>query len=591
MRQLLFSFTALLVGSVNAGAATIFLGEAGIISAGSEGAILGAGLGAPGSAEVNGGSVVILLPGSNADATGGPKVDVGDASTGELLVTGAGTEVRAIGNGTGARAEIGGDFFDAGTGTVRIEDGARLLIQESSTVPGALGAEVYVGAGGNGMLNLDAGTLDVLSGSEAYIEIGSAGISGIGATGALSAVNGSTINIIASGVPIEGQNDILLDIGKDGSTTGSMSLIDSALVMSAAGNDVGLNLGKTDSHGTFSLDNATMSMTGQNVGLRIGNGGTAIASLNNGSILTMTGESDAILEVGSDGMGSLTLDNSSSIVADGHVYSRIAVGSNPGSNGSLTILGGSSVRLLGPNAVMDIGDPSPNGADSSMGSVIVSGTGSVLSTETDILVGKCCDDGSTRGTLSVSDGAIVSTPSLTIDSGGILMGDGGMIVGDVYVRNTGIIAPGLSPGLLIIDGNLEFGGASILELEFASDTLFDRITAFGSVSATGPFDFVLSFLDGYRPVKDQTWDFLSAPSVSETFLANANVVVKGLGASSLFLERSDESGSQFLRVRVENIAPVPVPPTAALMLVAVLGLMAVGGRKRAVAPDRQDWIG
>lgn len=580
MRRLLLSVTALLVGSVSANAATVFLGEAGIIPAGSEGAILGVGLGASGSAQVDGGSVVVLQPGSNTDATGGPKIDVGDASTGELLITGAGTEVRAIGAGTGARAEIGGDFFDAGTGTVRVEDGARLVIQESNSVSGALGAQVYIGAGGTGTLSLIAGTLDVLSGSEAYIEIGS---TGNGAAGSLTAVDGSTINVIASGAQIEGQNDVLVDVGKDGNTTGSISLIDSSLVMSAAGSDVNLNLGKVGSLGAMSLENGTMLMTGLNIGLKIGDRGNAIASLDNGSILTINGESDAILEVGSNGAGSLTLDNGSIIVAGGQVYSRIAVGSNPGSNGTLTIRGGSSVELLGPNAVMDIGDPSPNGADSSMGVVAVTGAGSKLSTETDILVGKCCDNGSTRGVLSVSDGAIVTTPSLTIDSGGILMGDGGMIVGNVYVRNSGLVAPGLSPGLLTIDGNLELGPASVLELEFASNTVFDRITAFGGVSATGPFQFVLSFLDGYVPLVGQTWDFLSASSVSETFLANANIVVKGLGPSSLFLERSDDSGSQFLRVRAEKISPVPLPPTAVLMLVAILSIIAVTGRKRTFA--------
>ncbi|WGV15954.1 hypothetical protein [Fuscovulum ytuae] len=577
MRLLVLSFSAIVVGSASVNAATVFLGDAGIIPVGSEGAILGAGLGAPGSAEVNGGTIITLLPGANLDSTGGPKIDVGDGSTGDLLITGSGTEVRAIGNGTGARAEIGGDFFDAGTGIVNIESGARLLIQEASIAPGALGTQVFLGASGTGTLNLKSGTLDVLSGSSAYFEIGSVGG---GAMGSLNAVNGSAINIIGSGVPIDGQNDIIIDVGKDGPSTGSINLIESTMSVSASGNNVMLNLGKPNALGTLSLNDASVSLTGDDVSLKVGNGGLAGASLNNGSSLTMAGANEAILEIGSDGTGSMTIEGGSSVVVDGQVYSRIAVGSNPGSNGSLSILSGSSVLLSGPNAVMDIGDPSPNGSDSSMGVVTISGLGSSLSTDTDILVGKCCDNGSTRGILSVSDGAVVTTPSLTIDSGGILMGDGGMIVGNVYVQRTGLVSPGLSPGWLTIDGNLELGSGSVLELEFLSDTIFDRIITLGTVSASGPFEIVLSFLDGYRPIAGQTWEFLSSASVSDTFLSNANIVVKGLGASSLFLERSDNSAGQFLQVRAEAIAPVPLPPTLVLVLGALFSLFAFRHSKR-----------
>lgn len=127
------------------------------------------------------------------------------------------------------------------------------------------------------------------------------------------------------------------------------------------------------------------------------------------------------------------------------------------------------------------------------------------------------------GTLSLSDGTVVSSGGLTNLFGGRIEGNG-TLTGNVV--NQGTISPGFSPGSLTFNGNLTLGNSSVAVIELASLSLYDRITVNGALALGGTLNVVM--LGGYAPNPGDTFDIFSTTGGP---LGNFSSVTGGYGVN------------------------------------------------------------
>src|SRR5690606_34498700 len=102
------------------------------------------------------------------------------------------------------------------------------------------------------------------------------------------------------------------------------------------------------------------------------------------------------------------------------------------------------------------------------GSIVGTGAVNQVGAGTTILTGNNSYTGATTvsaGTLWINGNQSAATGPTSVASGARLGGTG-VIGGDVTVATGGILAPGNSPGVLTIDGDLILDSGSILDFEF-----------------------------------------------------------------------------------------------------------------------------
>ena len=180
-------------------------------------------------------------------------------------------------------------------------------------------------------------------------------------------------------------------------------------------------------------------------------------------------------------------------------------------------------------------------------------------------------------TLTVRDGAVV-TANVNVFEDGVLNGGQGQITGNVVVDG-GTVAPGNSPGVMYIAGNLELLDG-VLELE-VTDTLMDSFVVSGDL-VIGEDLIVDIMLD------IQTSSFLSLnledffqvagnTTIDPNFNLFDNVNVSGLSNHSELLLSFNGNQRTF-----GAVAAVPEPSTLALLGLSLMGLV-VARRKRKFA--------
>jgi len=507
---------------------------------------------ADGAVIVGDGGSITLGPGVVDEAN--PSLTVGrGGNTGDLTVTGTG-EFRMDGDDTGAFVVVGDD--PGTTGTMNIIDGGSFTMSDTNvTFDGVINRDVYIdlgNSGGEGTLFMDTGSLLLESNSTSGLSIGSAG-NGVGTA---RVTNGSTLTLTTTG-DRNNKGDAQIRVGRSdggGNNNGTLEVIDSSVLIEAPNGDARFRVGEFQSVGTALISGPTTTFTldGFASEMRIGSGVGAV--------------------------GRATLEDGASVVVGGSDSSIVAVGSRNDAVGRLDILSGASLHVVGPEAIMDIGDPNAIVGETSSGIVNVSGAGSLLKTDTDILVGRVNGNGSTTGILNVSDGATIETPFLNIADGGFLGGNGGTVIASlVELQTGGTIGPGLSPGILTIDGDLGINGGTLeIEVEGNSPGEFDILNVLGNVNANGIFDLVLSF-SGFAPDVDEVIPFLQvAGTVDDSFLSNAQVSVIGLGSNGAF---SLVQTSRGLGVRADVVAAIPVPASGLLLAGALVGLASFRRRR------------
>jgi hypothetical protein len=188
------------------------------------------------------------------------------------------------------------------------------------------------------------------------------------------------------------------------------------------------------------------------------------------------------------------------------------------------------------------------------------------------------------GTLEVGFGSTFGK-SVVVQSGGTLLGEGA-VSGAVTAQSGGTLAPGASPGILTINGDLALQAGSFLAVELngaTPGTQYDQLVVNGTVDLT---DAVLNGILGYSPsptdrlfilVNDGadpiTGTFNGLPDNSTVFLGShfATISYDGDSVSGMV----DDAGND---VVLHNFQPVPEP--LGNLALAALGLGAIAWCRR-----------
>jgi len=169
------------------------------------------------------------------------------------------------------------------------------------------------------------------------------------------------------------------------------------------------------------------------------------------------------------------------------------------------------------------------------------------------------------------DGGTVTANTITVDTGGLLNGQGGNIVSSV-VNAGGTVTPGDATGIMHITGDYtQTAGTLLFEIDGLGPGQFDQMLVSGLANITGGA-IDIQFGNGFVPAAGESFDLLSA-ALGLT-IGNVLFDVTGLPAGVQF---SDVFGPNGIEL---SFAPgvsqgAPEPAAAALM---TLGLAAVLAR-------------
>jgi len=299
------------------------------------------------------------------------------------------------------------------------------------------------------------------------------------------------------------------------------------------------------------------------------------------------------LYVGDNGVGTLDIQDGGSVTALG-----IYVGTQAGSEGTVTISGeASSLDITGALFVSFLGDgavtvqdgaavTSPQtqigGVLGSMGHVTVDGPGSVLISDGwGVSVGADYEEG--QGTLEVTNGGLVSASQVRLEPNpaGLLIGDGTV---QAPVWNQGRLEPGLSAGILTIDGDYEqeSDGTLAIELGGTAPGTYDQLVITGNATLAGTLD--LSLINGFDPQPGDSFEILTAASVTGAF-----DTIEGwdLGGGKMFYVTYSETD---VTLHVDTVVGLEIIPSPAeIYLGFPLKLCAMGQLSLGGAADVSDW--
>lgn len=135
--------------------------------------------------------------------------------------------------------------------------------------------------------------------------------------------------------------------------------------------------------------------------------------------------------------------------------------------------------------------------------------------------------------LTVDQGGTVEA-DVTVNSGGVLNGNGGSVIGNVTIDG-GRLAPGNSPGEMLINGDLSLLSGS-LELEF-SDADADFLAVMGDLYLSSAFNFDLLFdtsSDDMVINLDDFFDVSGDVFAEAGFTLEDNINVYGLSAWTIY---------------------------------------------------------
>jgi T5SS/PEP-CTERM-associated repeat protein len=413
----------------------------------------------------NGGKITVdtdnnLNGGMNVGQNGG---------TGNLTITGAGSQLVISGNNSNTNTGGGASVGRSGNGTLNVLAGGQFTIDNTGTTAGSGftigGSPEQVTAGEQA----GTGTV-VVSGTGSQFNLLSAfGVTTTGYSGV------GTLNVLKGGAAVSED----LAIGHNTGSTGFVSIDGLGSSITLSGSDVNngtgarINVGESGT-GTLSLTNGAQLLinpTTANGGVIIGGsgtlpGGVGTMTVSGGSEVLVSGTNDLLI-VGRNGTGSLTITGGSTVdVAHGAGSTgQTFVGAIPASfsstaplAGTLTVANGST---LDAGSLLGIAS---NGVASSAGTgvVLLSGGSTINATGTNGL----------------------------LDSAGTVNGN--------ISNDGGTLSPGAPPNALQINGNFAQTGGNInLEIDsdghggFVTDKLvFENGVDFGMMGATISFDFL-----------------------------------------------------------------------------------------------------
>ena len=470
-------------------------------------------------------------------------------SQGTGLITGVGSALNVVGNNgsgsssdpKGTNAMIGHD----GIGVLTIQNGGQLSVTDSAPGTGsaAYSTESILVGGyrtGDGTLNVDGGKAKVESVS-AFLGVGNRG--GVG-----------VVNVSNNG-------EVLVHETAAAGTTGAFA--------SAHIGDKGEYLSPSTGY----------------------RGGQGTMTISSGNLKVKSDNNSANLDVGrtdTGTTGTLNVNGSSSTVdIEAADQAILQLGRNAGTTGNASITDGGSVTVSGGNrgrafigaAFANFGRP-----DGGTGNLTVSGTGSMLtvsqgdtSDTSKVVIGApdSWGGGTSEGTVIVKDGGKIQADEVFVGIGGFLGGNG-TIMGTI-VSDGGFVAPGLSPGILTVDGNFSQTALSHLVMEVMGSNSgdYDVLNVLGDLDLTqGIIDLVIdpTFLQALLV------DISLMPGLPDMFMAGGSRaldpnIIGSLSEGYSYVEIEWNAQGEAIAI---TAIPVPEPMTLSLM---TLGLAGIGYRR------------
>jgi T5SS/PEP-CTERM-associated repeat protein len=280
-----------------------------------------------------------------------------------------------------------------------------------------------------------------------------------------------------------------LEVGNNGSGN-TLLISDGGRVENGTFGRVGDELNSSNNSVIVTGSNSTWEATGAIV----------VGRLGIGNLLTIKDGAHVHNDFGTIGGLTNSTHNSATVSGKGSVWinTRWLTVANDGSHSSLIITNGGWVQNSNGNIGSDRG--------SSNSTVFVSDVGSKWDCFKTLNVGGSASGGAggTGNSITVSNGAIISTPLLNIfpsntfnlQQGGRL--ETGAVNGDLDVHGT--FAPGNSMTNATMSGDLLLGTGGTLEMEiggFAQDTDYDHLSITGLTVLAGTLDVV--FTNGFAP--------------------------------------------------------------------------------------------
>lgn len=256
----------------------------------------------------------------------------------------------------------------------------------------------------------------------------------------------------------------------------------------------------------------------------------------------------------------------------------IQLGSAVGES-SLTVEGAGSrvtstrgVSIGAGNVFVGFGDPD-NFADpifEPSNAEVTVRDGATLSTAGELRVSD--EDGEGTGFLTVASGGRVEADTVIVNGGGLLSGDGGTIVADV-VLNGGTIAPGASPGIMNIDGDLEvLDGLLSFEIGGSAIGMFDQLFISGDLITPSVLNIEISFLDSFLAQAGDSFDFLTVDGNAPIFGDPDSISFSFLGDNPGLDFSFNSGGFSAVVTGGGGVSPVPLPASLPLLLAAIGGL-------------------
>lgn len=583
--------------------------------------------GGTGTATVSGTGSLVRLNGVNSATNSDPgavlnggaflsvgRSDSGIAGTGTFHVLAGGravvdTAALALTNPNGQTGF--GIGWDAGSvGTVNVSGaGSQLLVMAGT----GLAPYAAVGRnGGNGTLNITAGAEVRLSGARVSTPNPGSYLPGdvllfeVGrrtTTDPLATLGQVTVGGAGSQLVLDGAVDSLLFVGRGANASGTLNVLSGGRVQSKA-----LLVGDAGGVGTLTVNAGSVALggllaggpsAGTGGGMTVGRGGgVATVNLGNGAVLSVDG--------GSAPSAGVRIGGNATVA---------------GGTGTVNLTGGASMAITGPGAGLSVGAAGTS-TDTGTGTLNLSGAGSSVSVTgagARVLVGAAAH---TSGTVNVGAGSTLATSGFigvahdgTASSSGSgrlivngqvnattvyngsngYIGGTGTITGDVV--NLGTINPGNSPGKLVVNGNFDNrGGTLVLEVKYnpltgefehdeivfgtgASVDLDGSTIDFQFLDGTDPTAFIASGaldLDTFFKVLDSTAtevDISSSALMADLFDA---VSFSGSAGGYSLSSFSFDAATGSIDVTASASA-VPLPATLPL---ALLGLGALGLQRR-----------
>lgn len=546
------SDTGLFVGQEGSGGIRVY--EGGTLNAG-RGVVLGVDATGSGSLSVYGGTVNLQGVVKGPDGDGFNTVfgaHLPENSQAGLIVGAAGTGLLTVANG----------------GTVNVER----VHGEPLGILGVFGVNVggdISAGGGDGAIEISGpgSTLNIV-GDGGFLAIGVAGgtfgpTGSVPGTGIVDVTGGGAINFVGSGNGIA--------IGSYTGSSGELTVDGPGSVVNAgAGIAVGWHgFGEEGGLGVLDIGaGAEVTTDGMLGGVRIGYRGEVDVH-GAGALLRVQGQDAGILIGLTDNPDPDGISSARMSLTEGAAVAVVDAGAGSFNSVGIAAFGGRGELLVdGPGTLFDTGDGLGIGANT---------------TQFDVDPGNDIAGGEAVAT--VSNGATLVGTNIAVGDQGVLRGNG-TIVGALYTLGGGTIAPGLSPGTLFVDGNVDMSFGGILQIEIDDLTTFDRIISSGQFVFSSLSTIEFLFADGFDPGLLTTFDlgdFLRVGSRGNDVPADSFADIIGLRAVVFtgFSNTYAIGGIGYDPVSGFNVAAaVPLPPVLWMFVGGGTAVLMAGRRRR-----------